>query len=105
MGTYNSTVNLLSTKKVVRLIKKDQLADALLLLVQEDNTLHDITDTDSTETVKNTDIYTELIPGNTAPKRELRELLLQYEDIFKTELPGINSLKKYEICHTSSVVN
>ena len=90
MGTYNSTVNLLSTKKVVRMIKKDQLTDAFLLLVQEDNSLHEITDNSSAETV---DIYAELIPGNTAPERELRDLLLQYEDIFKTELPGINSLK------------
>jgi hypothetical protein len=69
MGTYNSTVNLLSTKKVVRLIKKDQLSDAFLLLVQEDNTLQDIPDHDFTETVRKSDIYTQLIPGNTTPEK------------------------------------
>jgi hypothetical protein len=63
----NSTVNLLSTKKVVRLIKEDQLADALLLLVQQDDTLHDIPDNDSTETITGKDLFTELILGNTAP--------------------------------------
>jgi hypothetical protein len=78
---------------VVRFIKKDQLADAFLLLVQQDDTLQDIPDNDSTETVTGKDLFTKLIPGNTAPEKELRELLVQYEDIFRTELPGINGLK------------
>jgi hypothetical protein len=49
-----SDISLLSTKKVVRLIKGDLLADAFLLLIQHDDSLKGITDNDTFESADGT---------------------------------------------------
>jgi hypothetical protein len=70
---------------VVRFIQKYLLADAFLLLVQQDDSLQDIPENAKREPETGEALLAELVPGNTAPEKELRNLLMQYEDIFRTK--------------------
>jgi hypothetical protein len=67
-----SAIYLLSTKKVVRLIQKDLMADAFLLLVQQDDSLQDILENAKSEPSTGEALLAELVPGNTAPIKKMR---------------------------------
>jgi hypothetical protein len=68
---------------MVRLIKKNLLADAFLELVQQDDSLQEIPENAKPESVTGEALYAELVPGSTAPERELKDLLKQYVDLSK----------------------
>jgi hypothetical protein len=54
---------------VVRLIQKDLLADAFLLLVQHDDSLQDIPENTIPQPATGKALLAELVPGNTAPEK------------------------------------
>jgi hypothetical protein len=88
-------ISLLSTKKVVRLIKGDLLADAFLLLIQHDDSLKGISEEETIENADGTtsDPFAKYVPGNSKAEKDLRDLLSHSEDLFEADLPWVSQLK------------
>jgi hypothetical protein len=90
-----SDMSLLSTKKVVHMIKKDLLADAFLLLIRHDDSLKGISDNESFDRADGTsgDPFAKFVPGNSKAKKDMKDLVSHHDDLFKIELPGVTQLK------------
>ncbi len=77
----NNSMEIISAKKVCKLIQTNQVARATLLMV---NVEEDIP-------APSTDFET-VIPGTSMPKLRLRIILEDFKHLFKSELPGISDL-------------
>jgi hypothetical protein len=77
------------------MIKGDLLADALLLLIQHDDSLKGISENENFERADGTsdDPFAKNVPGNSKAEKDMKNLLSHYDDMFKTELPGVTQLK------------
>jgi hypothetical protein len=84
------------------MINGDLLADAFLLLIQHDDSLKGISDKEIFESDEgsSSDPFAKHVPGNSKAEKDLRSLLAEYEDLFKTELQGVTQLK-----NTRSVIS
>jgi hypothetical protein len=88
-------MSLLSTKKVVRMIKRELSADAFLLLIQHYDSLKGISDNDNFARADGTSVdpFDKYVPGNSKAEKDMKDLLSHYDDLFKTELRGVTQLK------------
>jgi hypothetical protein len=77
---------ILSTKKVARLLEQDKISESFLLSIKPDTTLHEMS-------LSQDEIFSKAVPGNSIPGLEMRLLLAQNRDLFRTELPEINMFK------------
>jgi hypothetical protein len=75
---------LLSTKQVVKLVKRDQLDDAFLMLINEDTSIQEVLPSDDPILAK--------VPGNIIHELKLKVILDRHRDIFRSALPYVNML-------------
>ena len=67
---------LLSTKQVVKLVKRDQLDDAFLMLINEDTSIQEVLSSDDPILAK--------IPGSIILELKLKVLLDQHGELFRS---------------------
>jgi hypothetical protein len=83
--------DLVSTKQVVRLVKRDRLDDAFLMLINEDTYIQEV--------LSSNDHILAKVPGSSIQKLELKVLLDHHKGMFRSQLPDVNMLS-----NTMSVV-
>jgi hypothetical protein len=68
------------------MIKGDLLADAFLLLIQHDDSLKGISDKEvfDSDEGSSSDPFAKHVAGNSKAEEDLRSLLSEYEDLFKS---------------------
>ena len=76
--TQERELQILPAKKLCRMIRKDQLADLFLLMVNPDD--------------ESGELFQAQVPGTSLPELKLRVVLEEHKDVFRTELPGISQL-------------
>ena len=77
---------LLSTKKVVKLMEQDKISESFLLLIKPDSSLHEMS-------LSQEEIFSKAVPGQSIPELQMRLLLAENVDLFRTELPEVNMFK------------
>jgi hypothetical protein len=75
---------LLSTKQVAKLVKRDQLDDAFLMLINEDTSIQEVSSSDDPILAK--------VPGHSIPELKLKVILDHHKDLFRSALPDVNML-------------
>ena len=75
---------LLSTKQVVKVVKRDQLDDAFLMLINEDTSIQEVLSSDDPILAK--------VPGNSIHELKLKVVLDTHRKLFRTDLPDVNML-------------
>jgi hypothetical protein len=69
---------------VAKLVKRDQLEDAFLMLINEDTSIQEV--------VSGEDPLLAKVKGNSTPELELKVLLHKHRELFKSALPDVNML-------------
>jgi hypothetical protein len=69
---------------VAKLVKRDQLDDAFLMLINEDTSIQEV--------VSGEDPILTKVKGNSVPELELKVLLHKHRELFKSALPDVNML-------------
>jgi hypothetical protein len=85
---------LLGTKEVAKLVKRDQLDDAFLMLINEDTYIQEVLSSD--------DPILANIPGSIIPELKLKVILDQHRDLFRSTLPDVNMLSNTRLVTTST---
>jgi hypothetical protein len=75
---------LLSTKQVVKLVQRDQLQDAFLMLINEDTYIQEASSSDDPILAK--------VPGNSIHELKLKVILDRHRNMFRSALPDVNML-------------
>jgi hypothetical protein len=75
---------LLITQQVAKLVKRDQLDDAFLMLINEDTSIKEVSSSDDPILAK--------IPGSSIPELKLKVILDRHRDLFRSALPDVNML-------------
>jgi hypothetical protein len=68
----------------VKLVKRDQLDDAFLMLIKEDTSIQEV--------LSNDDPIFAKVPENNTHELKLKVILDQHIELFKAQLPGVNML-------------
>jgi hypothetical protein len=74
---HTEHTELLSTKQVVKLVKRDQLDDAFLMSINEDTSIQEVLSK---------------VPRNSIHELKLKVVLDQHRELFRSQLPDVNML-------------
>jgi hypothetical protein len=64
------------------LVKRDQLYDAFLMLINEDTSIQEVLSSDDPILAK--------VPGNSIHELKLKVVLDQHRELFRSQLPDVN---------------